>query len=231
MDNQDADSNPLQAERSARQNRPRVLPSSRRGRKTYERIFEATAELAAELGFEGVNTNLVASRAGVNIASLYRYFPNKQAIFAAISERLAANFKAEIKGLVAQIDAGRPWREAVADGMRLATERRLNSPGERSIRIAIRLSPELQELDRLETNAVCAMLADLMTRRSGAEPERAMLAARVAIEMAAAILDLLLSEPTRNAETLAAEASDAFVRYLTPLMEKPVSAMQPVPIA
>jgi AcrR family transcriptional regulator len=231
MDNQDADSNPLQAERSARQNRPRVLPSSRRGRKTYERIFEATAELAAELGFEGVNTNLVASRAGVNIASLYRYFPNKQAIFAAISERLAANFKAEIKGLVAQIDAGRPWREAVADGMRLAAERRLNSPGERSIRIAIRLSPELQELDRLETNAVSAMLADLMMRRSGAEPERAMLAARVAIEMAAAILDLLLSEPTRNAETLAAEASDAFVRYLTPLMEKPVSAMQPVPIA
>jgi hypothetical protein len=70
-----------------------------------------------------------------------------------------------------------------------------------------------------------------MMRRSGAEPERAMLAARVAIEMAAAILDLLLSEPTRNAETLAAEASDAFVRYLTPLMEKPVSAMQPVPIA
>jgi AcrR family transcriptional regulator len=63
MDNQDADTNPLQAERSARQNRPRVLPSSRRGRKTYERIFEATAELAAELGFEGVNTNLVASRA------------------------------------------------------------------------------------------------------------------------------------------------------------------------
>jgi AcrR family transcriptional regulator len=231
MDNQDADTNPLQAERSARQNRPRVLPSSRRGRKTYERIFEATAELAAELGFEGVNTNLVASRAGVNIASLYRYFPNKQAIFAAISERLAANFKAEIKGLVAQIDAGRPWKEAVADGMRLAAQRRLNSPGERSIRIAIRLSPELQELDRLETNAVSAMLADLMTRRSGAEPERAALAARVAIEMGAAILDLLLSEPTADAKILAAEASDAFIRYLAPLMEEPVSAVQPALIA
>jgi len=224
MDNQDADTNPLQAERSARQNRPRVLPSSRRGRKTSERIFEATAELAAELGFEGVNTNLVASRAGVNIASLYRYFPNKQAIFAAISERLTATFKAEIAGLVAEIDSGRPWREAVAEGMHLAAGRRLNSPGKRSIRIALRLSPELQVLDAAETRAVSAMLADLMIRRSGAEPERAALAARVAIEMAAAILDLLLTEPTSDAEALAGEASDAFIRYVAPLMEAPVSA-------
>lgn len=223
MENDDADSTPPQGGRAARQNRPRVLPSSRRGRKTFERIFEATTALAAELGFEGVNTNLIASRAGVNIASLYRYFPNKQAIFAAISERLTADFKTEISGLVAQIDAGRPWKEAVADGMRLAANRRLISPGSRSIRIAIRLSPELQELDALETRAVSAMLADLMMRRSGAEPERAILAARVAIELAAAILDLLLSEPASDAEALASEASDAFIRYLTPLMEMPVS--------
>jgi hypothetical protein len=67
------------------------------------------------------------------------------------------------------------------------------------------------------------MLADLMMRRSGAEPERAILAARVAIELAAAILDLLLSEPASDAEALASEASDAFIRYLTPLMEMPVS--------
>ena len=224
MENDDADSTPPQGGRAGRQNRPRVLPSSQRGRKTFERIFEATTALAAELGFEGVNTNLIASRAGVNIASLYRYFPNKQAIFAAISERLTADFKTEISGLVAQIDAGRPWKEAVADGMRLAANRRLISPGSRSIRIAIRLSPELQELDALETRAVSAMLADLMMRRSGAEPERAMLTARVAIEIAAAILDLLLSDPTLDPEALAREASDAFIRYVAPLMEAPVSA-------
>ena len=224
MEDEDTVSKPPQAGRAARQNRPRVLPSSRRGRKTFERIFDATAELASELGFEGVNTNLVASRAGVNIASLYRYFPNKQAIFAAISERLSANFKAEIAGLVAQIDSGRPWREAVAEGMHLAAGRRLDSPGKRSIRIALRLSPELQELDTAETRAVGAMLADLMTRRTGAEPERAMLTARVAIEMAAAILDLLLSDPTLDPKALAREASDAFIRYVAPLMEAPVSA-------
>ncbi len=231
MENEDTGANLPQPGRAARQNRLRVMPSSRRGRKTFERIFEATAELASELGFEGVNTNLVASRAGVNIASLYRYFPNKQAIFAAISERQSATFKAEIAGLVAQIDSGRPWREAVAEGMHLAANRRLSSPGSRSIRIAIRLSPELQELDAAETRAVSAMLADLMTRRSGAEPERAILAARVAIELAAAILDLLLSEPPPDAEALAVEATDAFVRYLTPLMEMPVSAEPPALIA
>jgi hypothetical protein len=49
----------------------------------------------------------------------------------------------------------------------------------------------------------------------------------VAIELAAAILDMLLSEPTSDAEALANEASDAFIRYLTPLMEMPVSAPPP----
>ena len=229
METEVADRNPTQADDAATRNRLRVLPSSRRGRKTFERIFTATIELAAEMGFEAVNTNLIASRAGVNIASLYRYFPNKQAIFAAISKRLTAAFLAEVSRLIAEIDAGRPWREAVAEGMRLAADRRLNSPGSRSIRIAIRLSPELQELDASETQAVIAMLADLMRRRSGAEPERATMAARVALELTAAILDLLLSEPTSDAEALASEVSDAFIRYLTPLMEVPVSAA-PTPL-
>lgn len=215
---------PFPAASPAGRERLRGLPASPRGRRTFERILSATAELAAEQGFDGVNTNLIASRAGVNIASLYKYFPNKQAIFATISERLTAAFQEEVSGLIAQIDDGRPWREAVAEGMRLAAGRRLNSPGDRAIRMAIRLSPELQGLDASETRAMTGMLAGLIARRSGAAPDQAALVARVAIELAAAILDLLLNEPPAGVDALAAEATDAFIRYLTPWMEGPVTA-------
>jgi AcrR family transcriptional regulator len=38
-------------------------------------------------GYEAMTTNQIADRAGVNIASLYQYFPNKQAILAELARR------------------------------------------------------------------------------------------------------------------------------------------------
>lgn len=209
--------------------RLRAQPASARGRKTLERILAATTELAGEVGFEAVNTNLIAARAEVNIASLYKYFPNKQAIFVTISERMGAAFHAEVKALVRQIDEGRPWSQAVTEGVRLAARRRLDTPGERAIRMAIRLSPEIQGLDAAESQANADVLAGLIVRRSGAPAARARLVSRVAIELASAILDMLLSAPPGSADELIDEAAEAFIRYLEPWMELPVSASPPSP--
>ena len=57
-----------------------VQPQQRRARQTRQRILDATLELLEESGIEKISTNLIASRAGVNIASLYKYFPDKHAI-------------------------------------------------------------------------------------------------------------------------------------------------------
>lgn len=208
---------------------PRARPSSLRGQRTVEQILRTTVELGAEVGFEAINTNLIAARAGVNIASVYKYFPNKQAIFVAISRRMGEAFQAQIADLIAQIDAGRPWREAVAEGVRLAARRRLDAPGERTIRMAIRVSPDLLGLDAEESALVGSMLAGLISRRSGAPPDRAALVGRVAIELATAILDLLLGEPPEKAPALAEEATEAFIRYLAPWMEGGFSAEAPPP--
>ncbi|MFM8375942.1 MAG: TetR/AcrR family transcriptional regulator [Phenylobacterium sp.] len=197
----------------------RAQPASARGRRTLDRILAATTELAAEVSFEAINTNLIAARAGVNIASLYKYFPNKQAIFLTISDRMVAAFHAEVKGLVAQIDAGRPWREAVAEGIWLAARRRLDSPGERAIRMALRLSPEHHGLDSAESRANAEVLAGLLLRRGAAPEDRARIVARVAIEMASSVLDLLMTDPGPDPDAIVAEAADAILRYLEPWLE------------
>jgi AcrR family transcriptional regulator len=49
---------------------------------------EACTGLLAERGYAGTTTNHIAERAGVNIASLYEYFPGKDAIVAQVAERL-----------------------------------------------------------------------------------------------------------------------------------------------
>lgn len=66
-------------------NSPRKKPIQRRSRETVRAVLQAAAYILVEEGHERATTNAIAERAGVNIGSLYQYFPNKNAIFAAVS--------------------------------------------------------------------------------------------------------------------------------------------------
>jgi len=70
-----------------------------------ETIVEAAARILETRGLAGFNTNAVAERAGVSIGSLYQYFPSKEALIAALSDR-------ERKRLVAGI--AETYRQAAA---------------------------------------------------------------------------------------------------------------------
>lgn len=63
---------------------PRKKPQQERSKATRDVLLQAAAYILEREGWEGFTTNRVAERAGVNIASLYQYFPNKQAILAAL---------------------------------------------------------------------------------------------------------------------------------------------------
>jgi len=64
----------------------RKIPQQARSRETVAAILQASTYILIEDGWRGFTTNRVAERAGVNISSLYQYFPNKTAILAALRE-------------------------------------------------------------------------------------------------------------------------------------------------
>lgn len=66
---------------------PRKLPRQARAIVTRDSIVEAAARILAEGGLPAFNTNAVALRAGVSVGSLYQYFPNKDALMAALIAR------------------------------------------------------------------------------------------------------------------------------------------------
>jgi AcrR family transcriptional regulator len=78
---------------------PRKQPLQARSQATIDAIVQAAAQLIGAQGLDGFNTNAVAERAGVSIGSLYQYFPNKDAIMAALIRQTQAE-RAEALGAV-----------------------------------------------------------------------------------------------------------------------------------
>ncbi|MPS80246.1 MAG: TetR/AcrR family transcriptional regulator [Achromobacter sp.] len=66
---------------------PRKSPRQQRSQQTVDTILQATARVLASHGYAGTNTNLIAETAGVSVGSLYQYFPNKNALIAALHQR------------------------------------------------------------------------------------------------------------------------------------------------
>lgn len=56
---------------------PRRRPVQSRSQATVEAVLQATAYILVRDGYARLTTNRIAERAGVNIASLYQFFPNK----------------------------------------------------------------------------------------------------------------------------------------------------------
>ena len=79
----------------------RKIPSQARSRATLDIILEAAAQLLESVGESGFNTNALAERAGVSIGTLYRYFPDKQSIIAALARQEKAAFEKAVETVLA----------------------------------------------------------------------------------------------------------------------------------
>jgi AcrR family transcriptional regulator len=66
---------------------PRKRPVQERATVTVDAILRASAHILSTEGYDALSTNAVARRAGVSIGSLYQYFPNKEALVAALADR------------------------------------------------------------------------------------------------------------------------------------------------
>lgn len=66
----------------------RKKPVQQRSQQVVEALIEATGQVIVERGLEHLTTIHVATRAGVSIGSLYQYFENKEALIAALLDRL-----------------------------------------------------------------------------------------------------------------------------------------------
>lgn len=92
----------------------RKQPVQPRALATVEAILSAAAGILETEGPTRLTTNAVAAQAGVSIGSLYQYFPNKQALTAALIERSSGSLEKSV------VQAGRDAKTMLFEaGLRL----------------------------------------------------------------------------------------------------------------
>lgn len=89
----------------------RKTPQQTRSRETVAAILQASTYILVHDGWRRFTTNHVAERAGVNISSLYQYFPNKTAILVALRQAHVIESRAAL--LQALGDTADPIRSVV----------------------------------------------------------------------------------------------------------------------
>ena len=97
---------------------PRMAKAPRRAdsRQIVEAILQAASEAARD-GVSHLSTSAIARRAGVGIGSLYRYFPNKEAIATELSRAQHRRFTSALERALAE--PGLTLEEAVRGCVRV----------------------------------------------------------------------------------------------------------------
>ena len=93
---------------------PLKMPVQARSRATVDAIIQAATYILTEEGWDGLTTNAIAERAGVNIGSLYQYFPNKEAVIIELQRRHTAATHAELHKALERMPEQSSLRDTVA---------------------------------------------------------------------------------------------------------------------
>jgi AcrR family transcriptional regulator len=100
-----------------RNREPKKHPRQARSRATVDYILEAAAQILSKDGAARLTTNRIARKAGVAIASIYQYFPNKEAIVQAVVDMQLSQEHAQLERQSASLE-GAP----LFDGIRAAVQ-------------------------------------------------------------------------------------------------------------
>jgi AcrR family transcriptional regulator len=189
-------------------------PSQGRGLVTFERVLATASDLLVKVGAEGLTTNLIASESGVNISSIYKYFPNKHAILVALFERYNRQRFEAARTLAETIGASTDWEHVLDKTIDKILLTRRAAPGNVALRRAMRSAPELAEIDQQANTFVAKWFAEQVRQLTGLSERRALVVARMAIEAETALMDWWESPDVDYAPMVAREIKALLRAYI-----------------
>lgn len=191
-------------------------PVQARSRARVDTILDAADAVFLELGFAEATTNHVAARAQTSIGSLYRFFPDKDALLVALAERYGARMQALASQLTPMDPEGATLRGLISDGIDGFSAFLLANPGFVTLIHQAR-HPALTAGRRAQEGQMAALIGGLSAKLA---PQLSAEEVSVIGEVAQAVLSALqtlahIHDGARSREATLAEAKLLMTLYLS----------------
>jgi AcrR family transcriptional regulator len=162
-----------------------------------ESILKAAIEVFTATGYRAGKVSDVAARVGVSEPVIFQNFGSKAALFAAVLDRVAGEFRAELHGLTGH---GGSVADLLAHALSPSHVHPLHAPGPHGVLFAdavtLTAEPDLTESARRAVTAMADHLADLLRRGQADGDIRADLDPEAAAWL---LLSVLSARPFRSA--------------------------------
>jgi AcrR family transcriptional regulator len=195
-----------------------------RGEQRRRQLLRVAAAVFGRRGYHETTTNAIAAEAGVSPATLYQFFPNKEAI----ASVLASSYAREMAEAERSIDpeGTLSFREAIHELLDVCISFNRKRPEFHTIVLDAPLSAAAREEKRALSQIFVDFIAVRLRRESPTlSSADAAHHGRVALMIFRGILDELTAASPRARQRLEQAMHDAVVRYLQPVatQERPRS--------
>ena len=193
------------------------IPQQARSRQKVAAILENAIRLFQESGMDTVSMREIARGSGMPIATLYQYFPSKQAIVRRIwedhTEEIGRLLEAELTPLITDSSPEAIWRviERIVDSY---AEVQARNPAFLEIRRCVEATPDLRQLNIDNTLHVAKMIQQSVLRiNPQVDPVLALNYSIIGIEATSATAKLGQEMPEDQREQLLTSMK-GFIRQL-----------------
>ena len=181
---------------------PRKAPVQARSRERFERILASARTLIVERGSDLVSMREIAASAGISIASLYQYFPDKPAIIATLCERCNAETLDYTRSLFEGVDTIAGFKAAVGALTDGHYQRLIEDPTTLALWRASQTDPRLQASDDADEAAHAALVSQALQRIAPDKAEAdSRLYAQILVHTLASCLRLASRQSGEDART------------------------------
>ena len=174
---------------------PRKSPSQERSRQTIERILNAATRIFHEQGYAGTTTNDIADEADLSIGSLYQYFPNKDALLAALTKRHITSTTSSLAAMIGELPGDSGFDVILRTVVRFLVEQHdLDDLHLLVMHTAPRTHEINLELEQAKTQLV-EIASVLLTKINIVGDQQKLIARMVVATIDAAVHDVIIRQP------------------------------------
>lgn len=195
----------------------RRFPVQARAKATVEKIKKASLDLLREEGLEALNTNAIAEQAGVNISTLYAYYPDKYTILYDLFDSFEETRSHYVLEKMQELTREGDWQEWFFQVIEGLADYRLKDPAGIALRRALILRPELHELDIESSKVTWTSLANIFETEFSIDKNIAASISEIVIESITHMLDSAFSVSPPRIDKVD-ELKFMITRYLFPYL-------------